>query len=103
MVFCPKHPKRDQIMKFTPLSETTNIPASFIWEFPPHSPPPGNVKTEPSVTILVYPLFFCKNVVFSATLSTNLYLFGLFEENNWKRRNLDWEPGEYFVMMQYLA
>ena len=26
MVFCPEHPKRDQNLKFTPLSETTNIP-----------------------------------------------------------------------------
>ena len=40
MVFCPEHPKRDQIMEFTPLSETTSIPASFIWEFPPPPPPP---------------------------------------------------------------
>ena len=38
MVFCPEHPKRDQNLKFTPLSETTSIPAPFIWEFPP---PPG--------------------------------------------------------------
>ena len=26
MVFCPEHPKRDQNLKFTPLSETTSIP-----------------------------------------------------------------------------
>ena len=38
MVFCPEHPKRDQNLKFTPLSETTSIPAPFIWEspLPPH-------------------------------------------------------------------
>ena len=35
MVFCADHPKRDQNLKFTPLSETTSIPAPFIWEFPP--------------------------------------------------------------------
>ena len=43
MVFCPEHLKRDQNLKFTPLSdlsETTSIPAPFIWE----SPPPGNYK-----------------------------------------------------------
>ena len=38
MVFCPEHPKRDQNLKFTPLSETTSIPAPFIWDPPP---PPG--------------------------------------------------------------
>ena len=39
MVFCPEHPKRDQNLKFTLISETTSIPASFIWKSPP--PPPG--------------------------------------------------------------
>ena len=34
MVFCPEHPKRDQNLKFTPLRETTSIPAAFIWESP---------------------------------------------------------------------
>ena len=34
MVFCPEHAKRDQNLKFTLLSETTSIPAPFIWEFP---------------------------------------------------------------------
>ena len=34
-MFCPEHPKRDQNLKFTPLGETTSIPAPFIWEFPP--------------------------------------------------------------------
>ena len=41
MVFCPEHPKQDQNLKFTALSETTSIPALFIWE----SPPPGGVLT----------------------------------------------------------
>ena len=35
MAFCPEHPKRDQNMKLTPLSETTSIPAPSIWESPP--------------------------------------------------------------------
>ena len=35
MVFCPEHPKRDQNLKFTLISETTSIPASFIWKPPP--------------------------------------------------------------------
>ena len=30
MAFCPEHPKWDQNPKFTPLSETTSIPTSFI-------------------------------------------------------------------------
>ena len=38
MAFCPEHPKRDQNLKLTPLSETTSIPAPSIWE----SPPPGD-------------------------------------------------------------
>ena len=49
MAFCPEHPKRDQIMKFIPLSETTSIPASM--GVPP-PPPSGNVQTVPNVTIL---------------------------------------------------
>ena len=35
MVFYPEHPKRDQNLKFTPLSEMTTIPAPFIWESQP--------------------------------------------------------------------
>ena len=35
--FRPKHPKLDQNMQFTPLSETTGISVTFMWEFP--SPP----------------------------------------------------------------
>ena len=42
MVFCPEHPKRDQTLKFTPLSVTTSIPAPFIWE----SPPPSGVTLD---------------------------------------------------------
>ena len=37
MVFCPEQPKRDQNLKFTPLSETTSILAPFIWESPPRT------------------------------------------------------------------
>ena len=48
MAFCPEHPKRDQIMKFIPLSDTTSIPASM--GVPPR--PSGNVQTVPNVTIL---------------------------------------------------
>ena len=35
MVFCPEHLKRDQNLKFTPPSETTRMPAPFMWELPP--------------------------------------------------------------------
>ena len=35
MAFCPEHLKRDQIMKFIPLSETTSIPASMGVPPPP--------------------------------------------------------------------
>ena len=45
MAFCPEHPKWDQNRKFTPLSETTSIPAFFIWE----SPPPPESKHIPLV------------------------------------------------------
>ena len=34
-MFCYEHPKRDQTPKFTPISETTGIPAPFIWDPPP--------------------------------------------------------------------
>ena len=35
MVFCPEHPKRDQSLKFIPLSETTSIPPLLYAEYPP--------------------------------------------------------------------
>ena len=35
MVFCPEQLKRDQNLKFIPPSETTRMPAPFMWEFPP--------------------------------------------------------------------
>ena len=38
LAFLPENPKRDQNLQFTPLSETTSIPVTFIWETPP---PPG--------------------------------------------------------------
>ena len=34
MVFCLEHSKGDQNPKFTPLSETTSIPTSFIYGVP---------------------------------------------------------------------
>ena len=34
MAFCPEHPKWDQNLKFTYLSEMTSIPTPFIWESP---------------------------------------------------------------------
>ena len=37
MVFCPEHPKREQTLKFTPLSVTTSIHPPFIYGSP--SPP----------------------------------------------------------------
>ena len=40
MVFCPEHPKGDQNLKFTPLSEMMGIPAPFMWENPTPNPPP---------------------------------------------------------------
>ena len=40
MAFSPEYPKWDQNPKFTPLSETTNIPTPFIW-----SPLPPGGKT----------------------------------------------------------
>ena len=40
MVFCPEHAKRDQNLKFTPLSETTSIAAPFKWEGVSPIPPP---------------------------------------------------------------
>ena len=35
MAFCTEHPKWDQNPKVTPLSETTSIPAPFIWKSTP--------------------------------------------------------------------
>ena len=46
MAFCPEHPKRDQIMKFIPLSETTSIPASMGVSPPPPPPPPLGQRTD---------------------------------------------------------
>ena len=41
LTLCPEHPKRDQNLKFTPLSETTSFPVCFIWESAPPPPSPG--------------------------------------------------------------
>ena len=35
MVFCPEHAKRDQNLKFRPLSETTSVPGPFSYGSPP--------------------------------------------------------------------
>ena len=48
MVFCPEHPKRDQNLKFTPLSEATRIPAQPLSYGSP-SPP-----SRAWVTVLEY-------------------------------------------------
>ena len=45
-------PKRVQNLKFIPLSETTSIPATFIWECPPPSPGGNNPCTSFSVIVL---------------------------------------------------
>ena len=45
MAFYREDPKWDQNPKFTPLSESTSIPAPFIWESPPPPPPPGGQQT----------------------------------------------------------
>ena len=34
LTLCPEHPKRDQNLKFKPLSDTTSIPVYFMWEAP---------------------------------------------------------------------
>ena len=53
IAFCPEHPKWDQILKFTPLSETKSIPPLFIWDSPPPPPP------EISVGLTEKLLYFC--------------------------------------------
>ena len=40
MVLCPEHPKGDQNLKFTPLSEMMSIPAPFHVGKPHPKPPP---------------------------------------------------------------
>ena len=35
VTFCPKNPKWDQSLQFKPQSETSSIPATIKWEFPP--------------------------------------------------------------------
>ena len=41
VAFPPENLKRDQNLQFTPLSETTSIPITFIWESASPPPPPG--------------------------------------------------------------
>ena len=59
LVIFPQHPKRDQNLKFTPLSETISIPTFFICRVPP--PPPGG---GPSGCILTW------DTTFTVSLST---------------------------------
>ena len=58
MIF-PQHPKRDQNLKFTPLSETTSTPTFFIFESP-HPPLPG--PASPATHNRSYSV--CKHCVF---------------------------------------
>ena len=68
MAFCPEHPKWNQNPKFTPLSETTRIPAPFICGVPP---PPG-----PKLSVHVMPLhvevFAEGNTLKKHSIKTNL-------------------------------
>ena len=54
MAFCPEHPKWDQNPKFTPLSETTSIPTTFICRVPPL---PGCLPETRIIVILNQNLF----------------------------------------------
>ena len=56
MAFCPEHPKWDQNPKFTPLSETTSIPTTFICRVPP-PPLPGCLPETRIIVILNQNLF----------------------------------------------
>ena len=47
MAFCPEHPKWDQNPKFTPLSETTSIPTTFICGVLPQD---HNLYLKPDIT-----------------------------------------------------
>ena len=48
LVLCREHPKRDHILKFVPLGETTTIPVCFIWESPPPGPAICNLQKIPT-------------------------------------------------------
>ena len=63
MAFCPEHPKWDQNLKLTPLSETTSIPTPFICGFPP--PPGCVVLNERTVNVHQFRLKFFNVVWFS--------------------------------------
>ena len=45
MVSCPEQPKRDQNLKFTPLSKTTCIPTPVIWQSQSPTPPSPQADT----------------------------------------------------------
>ena len=83
MVFCPEHPKRDQNLKFTPLSETTSIPAPFIWDPPP---PPRGVQCQTDW------LCFIVTLVTGGTTKTRDY--GSRELRAW---NLNWKQARMNV------
>ena len=58
MAFWPEHPKSwDQNQKFATLSETTSIPARFIWE-----PPAVNVLSRIRVQHLSAPLSYLHKI-----------------------------------------
>ena len=56
MAFCTEHPERDQNPKFTPLSEMTSIPTTFIC--PPLAPPGCIVPASMEVEVIVGSLPF---------------------------------------------
>ena len=61
MVFCPEHHKRDQNLKFTPLSETMSIPVPFI----------SAIETKPLVYVLKHGSIM---VFFVCTTSSQVWI-----------------------------
>ena len=59
MVPCPEHPKRDQNLKFTPLSETTCIPTPVIWQSQSPTPPSpqGDTTFNIIASLIAYSVF----------------------------------------------
>ena len=58
MAFCPEHPKWDQNPRFTPLSETTSIPTTFICGVPP----PGDYNVLHLYSALIKLLSLSKSI-----------------------------------------
>ena len=54
-MFCPEHPKWDQNPKFTPLRETTSIPAPVKWESPQATCPDHCYKVSESHEAVGFP------------------------------------------------